>query len=773
MKNSLDNFNAYIKQSKQDYKELNTAQSWDEDIWISYGDFLSNANKNLNFTLLLKKDYGLSNKIYITDRDFINWMKSEATNYAKLGKGDIKRIMVAAQKHLYLALLAKKTNAHPRLIDDQVLYAVEKRYQELGITSLWQKMNKMLSLLGRLKEKGIVPVGITYENNHVPKLAGEAQILAQKNKKAYLIDDEVREGEEKCISIKALHSLAWLSQRDDLCQSERLGLYIMHLLFATGCRIGEILRLKKDALTSVYAISQETGKPILNKKGEPELIYGLEYFPEKGAKTKYKWFDKIIAPLVIKAFNEILKITKDCRKKLEYLELNPNKPIRWDCEEINTREFKAAYSSATNYQSVYYTLSFQSEVSVKPIRKITDKLRHKGKNAREAKNNKPSQFVYRIRDLNKYYCEKFKYEPNLFFLMNKKEICIKKSELLLIDYPGAFFKKAYYKLFPSNIKDESVRQFFGSGSSNNSIFDRYNLKEDDGSTIKMLTHLPRHQLNTFLSLVGVTEHQQAIILGRQEVAQNRHYQHLTLEDKTKNQVSISQATRALEKIEKQNNEIVNSPPSSFLAEMGETPTKLELQQNIPAFNAIEEQSDFLEDALEHNTLLGELQDTYNVIKEKEGIVSAKDFIATHGNNFHVVVNGGCTRNVALHGCMNHLRCLQEGGCKHLVITGRPGELEMIEKTYKNLYRNVTKMEDLVKKGILISANEITQLETEKLNLKKMTTVVDKARNFKGIPIPVFKDSLKLDSIAKRDTVIDNFAKDQLKLEQARMEKLHA
>ena len=75
-----------------------------------------------------------------------------------------------------------------------------------------------------------------------------------------------------------------------------------------------------------------------------------------------------------------------------------------------------------------------------------------------------------------------------------------------------------------------------------------------------------------------------------------------------------------------------------------------------------------------------MQDTYNEIKEEEGLVAAKQFISTHGRHFNIVVNGSCNRDIAIHGCFKHLRCIHDGGCSHLTITGRPDELESIEKS---------------------------------------------------------------------------------------------
>ncbi|NHW17282.1 hypothetical protein HA071_25790, partial [Escherichia coli] len=64
-----------------------------------------------------------------------------------------------------------------------------------------------------------------------------------------------------------------------------------------------------------------------------------------------------------------------------------------------------------------------------------------------------------------------------------------------------------------------------------SVFEKYNLLENEKEYSKLTTHIPRHNINTFLALSGLAEHLQAMLMGRVDIKQNQHYQHLALKQR--------------------------------------------------------------------------------------------------------------------------------------------------------------------------------------------------------------------------------------------------
>jgi len=421
------------------------------------------------------------------------------------------------------------------------------------------------------------------------------------------------------------------------------------------------------------------------------------------------------------------------------------------------------------------------KAGVFPVGQIIDEVRVTTKYRPQ---NMPKLPLFCVDELNRYYYQD--HNTSIRFEIGdvgkrKKAITIKKSELLCIAPFGALAESLKTKatvshIYPDVFNRASIGTAFGKTSKltspHASIFNRYDLKEEDGSDIHIMSHMPRHQLNTFLALADVAEHQQALILGRRDIEHNPSYQHLSLKDKTKYQDTSTDSMRQRIERAQSTNEVVTTPEAedSLLAElgvspMGPTPTKLAVQQSMHAFNKPAEHVEFMKEALEQDNLLGELQDTFNQIRKSDGLQKAKDFIELHGRNFHIVVNGGCTRNLALHGCDKQLRCLDGEGCFHLTITGRPGELESIQATHQNLSLNVEKMSRLAADGKLKSRRERDAFDIEKRNLAQMDIVLRKAENFNGfIPIRVFESGKRLNQTGPKKAVVESFAQDQRKLE---------
>ncbi|MCZ0104027.1 hypothetical protein OYS96_27515, partial [Raoultella ornithinolytica] len=64
-------------------------------------------------------------------------------------------------------------------------------------------------------------------------------------------------------------------------------------------------------------------------------------------------------------------------------------------------------------------------------------------------------------------------------------------------------------------------------------------------------YVPRHNINTFLAIAGVTDHIQAILMGRVDITQNKHYQH---QAESQSYQTASLAINMLEKAYNENNQ---------------------------------------------------------------------------------------------------------------------------------------------------------------------------------------------------------------------------
>jgi len=797
MKSNIDALNAFIKEAKKSYSRLTTSQKWDADVWASKGDLAgNNENLSLHFAKTFKTDY--INASVITSRSYIDLCKALVVNnvHKKVFRSLQSDLMV--MKHLHQALLHVKGTAEPWLLDDAVLEQLESSLIASKLVEIARTLSNSLTVMAQLKTNGVIPVGITFRNTHKSKPQKEQEALNRRRKKTQSIDDNERDGEDKLLSMRALHALAWLTF-NATNEWEQVAIRYYHILMVTGFRIGELLRVRHDALVCVPELNETTGKPIFieqrdgdgnlilddNDKPElePQLIWGIHYYPEKGHIAAYKWLDPTSAPLVIAAFEYINKQTAACREQLKWLEQNPTKPIKWERETITFRELNkhfVTYMSEPTAGSIIGFTHRLKKAGIFPVDSIIDQVRVTTKHRPP---NMPRLHLFRVDELNRYFYQDHK--TSIRFEMGdkgkrKKAITIKKSELLCIGPFGVLASQktllSVSHIYPYVFDRTKIGMAFGGlkkrSSPHVSIFNRYDLKEEDGSNIHIMTHMPRHQLNTFLALADVAEHQQALIVGRRDIEQNRSYQHLSLKDKTKYQGTSTDSMRQRFERAQSTNEVVATPEpeDSLLAELGvapigPTPTKLAVQQSAHAFNKPAEHVEFMKEALEQDNLLGELQDTFNQIRKNDGLQAAKDFIELHGRNFHIVVNGGCTRNLALHGCDKQLRCLDGDGCFHLTITGRPGELESIRATHQNLSLNVEKMSCLAEAGKLKSRRERDAFDKENLNLAQMDIVLRKAENFSGfIPIRVFDSGKRLNQTGPKKMVVESFAQDQRKLE---------
>ncbi len=78
-----------------------------------------------------------------------------------------------------------------------------------------------------------------------------------------------------------------------------------------------------------------------------------------------------------------------------------------------------------------------------------------------------------------------------------------------------------------------MNKFLGNHAPDGSVFSKYQLLEDDGTPTRMRTHIPRHNINTFLAIAEVSGKLQAMLMGRVDITQNQHYQHLALAERRK------------------------------------------------------------------------------------------------------------------------------------------------------------------------------------------------------------------------------------------------
>ncbi len=215
-----------------------------------------------------------------------------------------------------------------------------------------------------------------------------------------------------------------------------------------------------------------------------------------------------------------------------------------------------------------------------------------------------------------------------------------------------------------------------------SIFKKYKLFDEDGNPTELLTHMPRHNINTFLAIAGITDHLQAMLMGRRDIRQNEAYKHLSLAQELElplpdpldafddgHQFDLFSESPHPVIQESESNALVDDLDELFsdspLDEMEMTnPVKytkvtgqmvfdpdISLESNfkksLHTYGDKDEQAKYLADMVSED-FLPELNDAYNELLNEGKKEEAEELLRRHAE-LNPLVLGTCTRNLALWG----------------------------------------------------------------------------------------------------------------------------
>ena len=89
------------------------------------------------------------------------------------------------------------------------------------------------------------------------------------------------------------------------------------------------------------------------------------------------------------------------------------------------------------------------------------------------------------------------------------------EDLLFIAPEGSvsLARSSVTKPLPVTVSMADMLKFVGSnnGKGGLSLFEKYNLVDENGDFPVLTTHIPRHTINTFLAIAGITDHLQAVV----------------------------------------------------------------------------------------------------------------------------------------------------------------------------------------------------------------------------------------------------------------------
>ena len=710
----VNRYDKFIDEQKE-YFENNLYQPndalWEDSFWLKTGVgsswLLSRGKSSISFNLV-NKTKGLPN-INISEY-YQQFCKAMLVYSYRQANGKVSPQKLVAEllvlKRWFYSLQELTSDTHPTELSTEILnHAYFLLKNNSSATNLpdhvgtFKRLQDVVNKCGFTSKKLEFEVDLKYVNrqNRTQKARITKELLEDKN------IDENQINVEKLISIQTFINIASLK---NFCQSEgeKILLNSLFLSIVTGFRSAETIMLKKDCLIERPILDPQTNEPI-SINGKIQSMLGIRYYGAKGAGERIHWVEPSSITLVKSIIQNTLKITEKYREHLIYLrqkDLKDFLPKGIDKMPDNLIELddlidylfisKERTRGRSGRRSAILT-TFQN-ASIRP-----DKVVPNGKGELKFySKNTLNQYLKSVAD---YDTE----EPiNKKFEFEGKLVDIPYEDILFIVQHGSttLSRNLINKTNITILDNRVINNFLGTGK-NQSVFEKYDLKDSDNQVSKISSHIPRHNINTFLAIAEVSEHLQAMLMGRVDIEQNKHYQHLSIKQTSLNASLTSNANRICTSAELtttpkptlSEKDTMKSPIDDIL-EYGlmlfnsEKDLETNLKNNLHTFDNRNEVSNFIEQSFEDG-YFEDIAKAFNEIAATEPD-KAKELIDTHAY-LHPLPFGSCMRNIAAHGCPKRLACQSGTSCVNFTVTGRMGELENLKLTKNRLLEQAENLAD--------------------------------------------------------------------------------
>lgn len=274
-----------------------------------------------------------------------------------------------------------------------------------------------------------------------------------------------------------------------------------------------IMFCSPDRISEVFRLPVNCEHRDRNSAGEE--VYGLRWWPSKGADPMMKWVVTSMVDLCSEAVRRLREQTEEARRIARWYEENPGRLYLAQGLEHLRRQ---AYLSAVDVAAI---LGFSGAGSVHAWAKS-----HKVEVVDGA--NKGG-VVYRFGDLEAAVVAML---PPDWPVCDAKTGLRYSESLLVIPVQLFHSDKATYRCMVEKISTNMFNNQLGAGVKHgkSSIFSRMGFTEPDGSPIKMTSHQFRHYLNTLAQRKNLSQVTIALWSGRKDIRQNSAYDHVTAEE---------------------------------------------------------------------------------------------------------------------------------------------------------------------------------------------------------------------------------------------------
>ncbi|WP_407643262.1 hypothetical protein [Acinetobacter suaedae] len=571
--------------------------------------------------------------------------------------------------------------------------------------------------------------------------------------------DEDELNTDKLISIRTFINIISLIS---LCQTngEKIVLNLLLLLIITGLRSTEAILLKTDALIKQPILDLAT-KEHLSIDGVKQYTLGIQYHGAKGAGFRTHWVEPLAANLVETIFASVLELTKEFRERILYLRSKDCKDFLPESIDRISEDFieiddliDTVFAVKDNYRGH----AGRREVVIKTLSKVPI--------YKEITIGSKVKKYYLKNDLDNFIRSFTNYDSDqplnhVFSYEGKTENIPYEDILFIHEYRSATLQRAFYNktnIIP--LSGNIINSFLGS-SNNVSAFQKYNLLENETEHSKLTSHIPRHNINTFLALSGLAEHLQAMLMGRVDIKQNQHYQHLALKQHRvaasileKNELAVSGFPTEQEPVKYPIDSVKNDGLMYFSTQLD---LESNLKMNLQSFDSKNEVASYIKKSF-FDEYFEDITQSFNELT-KNNEKDADELVQRHAN-LHPLPFGGCMREIAVHDCPKRIACQSGDQCGNFALTGRKGELEALQYTLNELLDKFSHIEQIIAHDL--SYREM--LEDLRQKILYLSDLKTKAldRQYSLTPISVFPYG---DAITKLPTTLSElFAIEQQKIE---------
>jgi hypothetical protein len=314
------------------------------------------------------------------------------------------------------------------------------------------------------------------------------------------------EGQElrraKLPSTEAIKGLAAVYSTFAKDKPDRLLIDCIAILVVTGFRVGELLTLPVDCeVTEV-------------QKGQ--TVYGIRYFKEKarGREKKYavRWLTPLGAELTRQAIAEIRDITEAVRTRAKILEQNPDRvPV-----------------PGFDWNDRMYRNDLARTLGIKP--KCVWHIRRTQLPC--FKDERGRYYAYAF-DVSAYLLSQ---RVDVLWTLDLKDGTQQKLSETLLIVPRSFFDGTLepHPVLVEPLSYGHIQKFLAGGKKRQpSVFERFGIRENDGSYCHVTSHMFRHWLNDLADRGGLPMESLARWMGRDNLRDNDAYRHAPMDQRRK------------------------------------------------------------------------------------------------------------------------------------------------------------------------------------------------------------------------------------------------